>query len=69
MLQMMQFMLAADRLVGDFFSPELLQELDPSLRGGRQEDRRRGSIRGSQQRQDATMSADAGSGSHPDTGS
>ena len=37
--QMMQFMLAADRLVGDFFSPELLQELDPSLQGGRKAQR------------------------------
>ena len=41
-------MLAADRLVGDFFSPELLQELDLSLRGGRQGDRRRDNIRGGQ---------------------
>ena len=38
-------MLAADRLVGDFFSPELLQELDPSLLGGRQGDRRRDNLR------------------------
>ena len=33
--QMMQFMLAEDRLAGDFFSLELLQELEPSLQGGR----------------------------------
>ena len=46
--QQMQFMLAADRLVGEFFSPELLQELDPSLRGGIQGDRRRDNLRGDQ---------------------
>ena len=46
--QMMQLMLAADRLVGDFFSPELLQELNPRLQKGRQGDRRRDSRRGDQ---------------------
>ena len=33
--KMMQFMLAADRLAGDFFSQGMLQLLDPSLMGGR----------------------------------
>ena len=46
--QMMQFMLAAERLAGDFFSPELVQELDHSLKEGRQGERRRDTRRGDQ---------------------
>ena len=61
-------MLAADRLAGDFFSPELLQQLDPSLVEGREGARPRDNNRRGQERQYATRAADAGSGSLPDRG-